>query len=228
MRRQISLKNNIFRLRALILIAFICCCLTSCWTFRHKAEFTKEERKSLRKCNTAKFSRYMGPNSIEIIRLCNLARKNKPLYNKYVGLRYGKEYEDKVFAKLEPDTRNKYPYLRPSFCLWLAAKSHAIVSGFTGYDGHFAFRFRTLLFLNLNAIFTKSGENCVYDRRKAIIEMQSWLSSGGHRANILDKAYYRTGVGGNFHFSRYKYNRVQCFTGPKLRDLIVGRGFKKK
>ncbi|MFH2143644.1 MAG: CAP domain-containing protein [Bacteroidota bacterium] len=190
----------------------------SCSGWRHNADFNKSELKTIRKMNTARIAYYMGPRSREIIRLCNLVRNNKPLYFKYVKSRYGEEYVNTSYETASVGKKQK-PILRPSFGLWLSAKSHAVFSGMIAYEGHGGFEFRVFLFGNLNCIFTTFGENCYYGRMNPAEAMKEWMNSAGHRGNILQSDFCRTGVAGGFHFE-YGYNRVQIFSGPKLIDLF--------
>ena len=187
-------------------------------------KYTKEERKEIRKCNTAKFAFfYMGKQSREYIKLMNLCRNDGPLFVKYVHYKYGKEYSSKklirhfkVYKEIE-----KRPYLRPSIALQFTAMFHAIVSGFSGYEGHRWLDFRLYLFLNTNILFGKGlrGENCDYGNRKAIDCLVDLLGSLPHRDNILEKGYMRVGVA-SFYHTKYKFNQVSTFTGPKLMDII--------
>jgi hypothetical protein len=40
------------------------------------------------------------------------------------------------------------------------------------------------------------------------------------KEGTVDK-FYRIGMGGFIHFSKYKYNMVQNFCGPKILDLVI-------
>lgn len=190
----------------------------SCSGWKHNAEFSKDELKAIRKANTGRFAYYMGPRSREIIRLCNLVRNDKPLYYKYVTSRYGSEYVNDSYETASTGKKKK-PVLRPSFGLWMTAKSHAVFSGIIGYEGHGGFIMRIFMFGNMNCIFTKCGENCYYGGWNPAKAMDGWMNSAGHRGNILSSDYYRVGIAGGFHI-KYGYNRVQAFSGPKLIDVF--------
>ncbi|MFH2096592.1 MAG: hypothetical protein ABIJ16_12855, partial [Bacteroidota bacterium] len=152
---------------------FLLLLISSCTAWRHNADFQKNELKTIRKMNTAKYAYYMGPRSREIIRLCNLVRNNKPLYYKYVKARYGEEYVSEGYADASVSKRPR-PVLRPSFGLWLTAKSHAVFSGIIGYEGHGSFMFRIFLFGNMNCLFTSCGENCCYGYWNPAAAMDGW------------------------------------------------------
>jgi hypothetical protein len=173
----------------------------------------------------------MGGQSRRFILLMNLARTNGPLLVKYVKEKYGEAYaEDKIIAPFANlNTEQKKAFLRPSLGLHLGAGVHAIVNGITSSEGHGAFMFRNIVFLNLNVLVpgVKSGENCDYGNKKAIDILICLLGSPPHRANILDKKYMRTGVARNFHF-QYRYNTVTMFSGPKLVDVIFYRKAVRK
>lgn len=193
--------------------------------------FTKEEKKFIRRANTARYALYMGKEPRRFILLMNLARTNGPLLVKYVQEKYGEDYADEpiIAAFTELNEEQKKPFLRPSFALHLGAASHSLVNGITSSEGHGAFLLRLLMFMNLNSFIpgVKSGENCDYGNRLAIESLIRLLESSGHRANILEKRYMRTGVSRNFHLE-YGYNNVTMFTGPKLVDVIFYRKAIKK
>jgi hypothetical protein len=193
--------------------------------------FSREERKFIRKANTAKYALYMGWQPRRFILLMNLARTNGPLLVKYVKEKYGEDYaEEKIIAAFtEINKEQKRAFLRPSLGLHLGAAVHAFLSGVTASEGHGAFMFRNILFLNLNTLVpgVESGENCEYGSRKAIDVLISLLESPGHRANILSKGFMRVGVSRNFHFE-YGYNTVSMFSGPKLVDVVFYRKAMKK
>ena len=48
-----------------------------------------------------------------------------------------------------------------------------------------------------------------------------WMESSGHKSNIMNDKFYRIGMGGFINFSKYKYNMVQNFCGPKILDLVI-------
>ena len=93
--------------------------------WRH--EFSKEERKWIRKCKTGKLHIHKMPFVKEYIRFMNLARTSPFLLSKYVEIRYGKEYSRKIrgLARAKEE-RNKTCLLRPSLLLHPAAGIHEI------------------------------------------------------------------------------------------------------
>ena len=186
--------------------------------------YSLKEKYEMIHCNTARFNLLMGARSKEIIRLSNLARTNPDLLKKYVLIKYGNKYANRSGIKgVSSNTKKKdLPLLKPSYLLWLSAKSHAIISGFTAYEGHRGMDLRLRLFCNFNTLmpYVARGENCFYGKYKAIDLFIGWMESSGHRANIMNKHYYRIGIGGFVHFSEYRYNMVQNFSGPKIRDVL--------
>jgi hypothetical protein len=210
------------RIYILILVLFSCC---SCNTRFLGSDFTSKEKWEIRRCNTGRFNLVMNRRSQEIIRLCNLARRNPALLKKYVTKKYGEEYGNRTGISLafKSNKNIKKPFLRPSYLLWFAAKSHAIVSGLTAYEGHRGMFTRMLVFGNFNVALPGilSGENCCYGYYQSIDAFMGWMESGGHRANIMDEDFYRIGIGGSLHFSQYRYNIVQCFSGPKVFDVLL-------
>ncbi len=189
----------------------------SCSIYLPNSQFTKDEKKELFKSNTAIIAPYLTPKQKEIIRLCNLSRRNQQLLKKYISIRYGVNYRQfKVNYKNEPSL------LRPSFLLTLSAASHALVSGIKATEGHHFFNERLLLFGNFNTLIPGlySGENCYYGKSNALETFNGWMNSSGHRRNILNAKFKRIGMGSFIHFSTYESNQVQVFSGPKLLDLL--------
>lgn len=192
-----------------------------------KDNFTLHLYKSLyKKCNTARFSLYMGKQARRTILLMNLSRV-APFFFADSILR---KYEDTVKQKNRRYIESLYKdllgledmqVLKPSMGLWLSAFSHALVSGFTSYEGHRGLKLRLRLFLNFNGTY---GENCDYGPRNALdIVMDLLIDEGipglGHRENILSERYYRVGVSKKWHY-RYRRNTVMDFSGKKFLDLF--------
>jgi hypothetical protein len=208
---------------------FICLVLfilvSSCSVTRdlkQKSAYTDSEIKQLRKCNTAKLSWYMVPNSKRIILLTNLIRVNPTLFKKYLHLQTDSGYIDKKYLNRKIEKRiaakipSKIKSIKPSFNLALAAKLHSIVSGLNGQIGHQKLALRMRITLNTNLCY---GENCYYGNDDAYGAVVAWIESDGHYHNLLDPGYYRIGVSGFWH-SRYKKNYVQVFSGKKWMDYI--------
>lgn len=189
------------------------------------SSYTSKEKITIIRANTGRFNLIMGRRSKEIIRLCNLARKNPTLLKKYVEIKYGKEYsERKGITNLKESKRLKdVPLLRPSYLLTISAISHALISGVISQIGHQGFPLRVYLTGNFNCFipYVPCGENCYYGEYKAINLFMGWMESSGHKSNIMNDEFYRIGMGGFIHFSKYKYNMVQNFCGPKILDLFI-------
>lgn len=206
----------------LLILLILSIFLHSCNITWLSSRYSLSEKYKIIHCNTARFNLVMGARSKEIIRLSNLARTNPELLRKYVLIKYGNEYANRSGIKVSLNKKKELPLLKPSYLLWLSAKFHAIASGLTAYEGHRGFKLRTRLFCNFNCMlpYVMSGENCAYGPYKAIDLFLGWMESSGHRANIMNKNYYRIGIGGFIHFSEYRYNMVQNFSGPKIKDVL--------
>lgn len=189
----------------------------SCSVYLPNNQFSKDEKKELFKCNSALITPYLTTKQKEIIRLCNLGRRNQQLLKKYISIRYGVDY-----SIIKINYKNKVSLIRPSLLLSLSAGSHAIVSGIKRTQGHYFFKERLLLFGNLNTIFpgVYSGENCYYGKMNAIETFTGWMKSPGHRRNILNSKFKRVGMGSFIHLSKFKNNQVQLFSGPKILDVL--------
>jgi len=216
------------RITKLILLGTLSVLLfTSCQykaIFAPKSVLNLSEKAQIIKANTARLNLFMGLRAKEVIRLCNLARCHPETMRKYVKVRYGEVYAERGGIKSLKMTKNqrRSPYLKPSSLLWASAKIHAIISGLTAYEGHRGLFPRLIVSGNLNCLLPgiRYGENCYYGVYRPIELVIGWLESPGHRQNILNKDYFRLGVAGSLHFSKYHYNMVQNFSGPKVRDLI--------
>lgn len=188
--------------------------------------FSSEEKKVIRKCNTARFSLQHGARIKEFIRLMNLARKDGKLLQKYIRLNYSDEYADRpIFHKGANEKSNAWfetrPLLRPSLGLHSAAWLHAVFSGLFGSSGHQFMDIRSFITLNLLSFVPGNarGENCEYGNNEAIAIFTSLMESPGHRANILNPHYHRVGVSKKLHII-YQRNTVTMFSGKKVRDLV--------
>ena len=212
-----------FKLRYFICI-FVLILFSSCSVFIPSGHYTLKENITIMRCNTARIAPYLSGRNKQIIRLCNLARVNPELLLKYSHKRYKRDTTN--LRKLDHlnfhKPKNIY-LLRPSFLLTLNAQIHAVGSGLTGYEGHRGALNRLYLTLNFNSALPGiySGENCIYGSFMPFDAFTGWMTSPGHRKNILLPKYYRIGMGGFFHFSKYRYNMVQVFTGPKIIDLLI-------
>ena len=203
----------------LLLILF-----SSCSVFIPSGHYTFKENITIMRCNTARIAPCLGGKNKQIIRLCNLARVNPELFLKYSHKRYKKDTINLNKLDKLKFHKPKYIYLlRPSFLLTLNAQIHAIGSGLTGYEGHRGAKARLFITLNLNSALPGiySGENCNYGYFMPFDVFTGWMTSSGHRKNILFPKFFRIGMGGFFHFSKYRYNMVQVFTGPKILDVIT-------
>ena len=194
--------------------------LTACNFTKIGPHYTFKENIKIIHSNTARFNLLMGIRSKEVIRLCNLARREPELLKKYIEHMYGEKYSKLTCIQHIQVNKNKRPMLRPSYLLYGSAKSHAIISGFSGYEGHRGFTTRIFMFCNLNGIFVQIGENCTYGNWRAIDQFTSWMASSPHRKNILDPNYFRIGHG-SFPHIEYRTNSVQCFSGPKVLDVLL-------
>ena len=186
-------------------------------------ELTEDERKTIRKNNTAKFSFFMRKKSRRFILLMNLCRTNGPLFVKYAGINYGDEFAGKKiitqFARKKPN--DDIPLLRPSVGLYLTSAVHSFFTGIKGTEGHKSLDLRILLFMNFNTLLpgVTRGENCEYGGKNEIESLVNLLGSPAHRANILRRNFMRVGVSRFLHL-RYGTNTVSAFSGPKLVDFI--------
>lgn len=181
------------------------------WKLRKEWGFWQFER-----ANTARFAFYMGWVDKRAILLMNLARQDGPKFNDLVMGPYFEKHPrfDSYYTSL---SRKDAPMLLPSFRLWLSGVVHTIPSGLFGYEGHQAMDFRMALFGNLSS---PPGENCGYGHYRAMLVVSQLLSSSGHRANILSDDYSRVAVT-HFIHTRYGWNSVTTFGGPKFFDLVV-------
>ncbi len=203
----------------LVLLVF-----SRCSVFIPSGHYTFKENLTIMRCNTGRFMPYLGGRSKQIIRLCNLARVNPDLLLKYAHKRYKSDSSDlKKLDKLKFHKPEHIYLLRPSFLLTVAGHLHAIRSGISGYEGHRGMETRLYVTLNLNSALpgVYSGENCMYGAFMPFEVFTGWMTSAGHRKNILLPDYFRIGMGGFFHFSQYRYNMVQEFTGPKILDVLI-------
>lgn len=197
---------------------------TSCSVFIPSGHYTYKENLTIIRCNTGRMMPYLGGRNKQIIRLCNLARVNPELLLKYAHKRYNRDTTDlKKIDKLKFHKPEHIYLLRPSFLLTLAAHFHAIRSGLTGYEGHRGMETRLYITVNVNSALPGiySGENCMYGLFMPFEVFTGWMTSYGHRKNILLPEFFRIGMGGFFHMSQYRYNIVQEFTGPKILDLFI-------
>lgn len=218
-----QVKHTIKAFIIITLIVALTIMMTSCAIYFPKKEFTFKETLLIIRSNTGRFVPYMGSKQKQILRLCNIARKNRPLLLRYIELKYGDEVLSKFKNQNYRLKSTDYTLLRPSFFLTLGATYHAVHSGFSGYKGHRWMRERLLLSFNFNLLIpgVYGGENCYYGEKKASDVFIGWVDSSGHRKNILSPEYLRCGSSRFIHNSRYRTNTVQCFSGPKLIDIII-------
>ena len=213
-----------FKLNLIFLSLFLCF-LSSCSIprdLKHKSQYTPTEIKKIKKCNTAKFSWYMGSKSKRIILLTNLLRLEPVLLKKHYALQTDSlYYNDVVFnSRINRNNKNRdLKLVKPSFNLTLASKIHSIHSGIVGQTGHQNLSFRMIVTLNFNFIY---GENCTYGYKDPYSAMESWIKSSGHYQSLINNNYYRIGVSKFWH-RYYGTNYVQVFSGKKWKDHI----FKK-
>lgn len=208
------------KIEFLLAISFASTIFSSCNLTKLGPYYTFKENAEVVRCNTGRFNLLMGIRSKEVIRLSNLARRNPDLLRKYIKHMYGEKWVEMSGVKNLRNSKNKKPLLRPSYLLYSSAKIHSIASGVTGYEGHRGFLARIFVFGNLNCIFVGAGENCSYGSWRAIGQFTSWMGSTGHRANILNEKFYRIGQG-SFPHINYATNSVQCFSGPKILDVLL-------
>ncbi|OFY66421.1 MAG: hypothetical protein A3H98_09220 [Bacteroidetes bacterium RIFCSPLOWO2_02_FULL_36_8] len=196
-------------------------------TVHFKDNFSVRMDKSLyKKCNTARFSFYMGKQAKRTILLMNLSRVAPVFFADSILIKYDgtvKQKNRRYIESLYRDLKELevMQVLKPSIGLWLSAFSHALISGITSYEGHRGLKLRLRLFLNLNGTY---GENCDYGPRNALdIVMDLLIDEGipgvGHRENILSEKFYRVGVSKKWHF-QYRRNTVMDFSGKKFLDLF--------
>jgi hypothetical protein len=192
-----------------------------CLVFAWAQDFTKEEQKIIRKAKTGKLVIYHGKQGKEFIRLMNLARTNPLLCAKYLSAKYDIDSSQlRIITRFNPTKKAKL--LRPKFGLHLTAWMHALVSGWSGSNGHHGFEVRYYMCLNFS---NPSGENCSYGEKKAPDIFLQLMHSPQHRANILNRYYSRIGVSKKWH-SKYKVNTVSIFSGPGWWDRNFGSNEK--
>ncbi len=230
MKQIMHISHLILKTLFIFLTCFVVTRYNASGQSRTEYDFTKEEIIVIRKCNTARFSIFESHQMKEFIKLMNLARMNPALTFKYVEHKYGESKASELpVITYWNKSRMKRNLLRPSFGLHLGAFVHAIGSGIGGTIGHQNFEARLLACLNWNVMFpgNAAGENCAYGDRLAIDNFIALMNSSGHRGNILNPSYIRTGVSRKWH-ARYQYNCVTMFSGPKIRDWVTNRKAAKQ
>jgi len=179
-------------------------------------ELTEEEKKQIRKANTARIRPVIRQNLKEFIKLMNLLRVDPELLGKYVEWKYDAERSKKVQSFAHARKR-EIPLLKPATKLQLSGWLHAFISGMIASEGHQALAFRNAFFLNIAGFLPRNsyGENCEYGSYKAIDVFISLLNSSAHRANMLNREYYRVGIA-QFPHWEFRWNTVTVFMGRKL------------
>jgi hypothetical protein len=172
------------------------------------------------KANTARFSIYMRRSQKQTVLFMNLARQDGKKFTELVTKPYTQNNPQKEYLFYALNN-NEMPMLYPSFRLWLGAVPHAVISGVIGSKGHQGFKTRLYATLNLN----KTGENCDYGHSKGIEVTLHLITSPPHRASILNKDFSRAAVS-KFPHTKYKWNSVTTFSGPKFFDMTL-RGHSK-
>ncbi len=179
--------------------------------------FSKWDKSTKEKANSAKDVDYLTFEEKEVIYLCNLARLNPKLF----GETYVKQYVDSLempktsyvnslFATLKK--MKKVDILSPQKDLYEVAKTHAEDSGKKGTIGH---QNVTTRFKKHAPRYGETAENCDYGSDKAIdivmsLMIDEGVSDKGHRENILEKAMKSVGVAIREH-KKWDYTCVMDF-----------------
>ncbi len=185
--------------------------------------FSKWDKATLDKANTAKDASYLTDEEKKVIWYMNLVRLNPELFEKT----YYKKFMDSTKAKptsftrsLENDLTVKYKPLgvyTPKEDLSEEAKDHAKDMGTSGKIGHFtsdgkSYEFRMK---KLRNTYTETAENCDYAHKDALSIVMNLLidenvGSVEHRKTILDKNLKYAGASIQPH-KKEKWNCVIDF-----------------
>lgn len=184
---------------------------------KEKYPFSKWDKTTLEKANTAKNESYITFEEKQVIYLCNLARIDGKLFCETYLQQYidsldldKNHYVNSLFTTLKKQKKMKPMY--PAEDLFNVAKNHAEESGKKGSVGH---QNVTTRFKKYAPNYKNTSENCDYGNNKAIDIVMSLLidegvSDKGHRENILDKNTNYIGVAIREH-KKYDWNCVMDF-----------------